>query len=890
MKDYVTFNYIKENKLFTGYYLNNRKLKELADMGVVKTISIDKVINYCVDDIKVYTEEIDNFLKEHISLKELANIEFGIKPYAKQIRDIEAFFRKLNICITGHKYIPFNQPQKYIDKKDYELFRRKYIKFNELFYQQNFYTVAGEFYSELTKKNIKTVNVYNKFNYIYIDIEEYKNSDYSVFKSSNQDISYDEARKRLELSDSKKNFSIILSEYNISSYRGKYKKNYISNKDMDYLIIEQKKILRDFRENYYSLDDLKKIFVKELDSKVPEKVSTFNKIKIPVIARTLEYRNKTVLYSKNEVDRHKELLLRENKISNLLKITSNNYNCLLYDFLDIYDFNFEKNTTVTMNYWHKYLLRQIDQSSALHETLINKISKYAKITLLLHDITLPNTELFDLTENELNLRVFNDNIHRSYRDVILRFINELNEILVEKRINIIKTDKLRLSSSNKSKQKEIYDLDEYIRLCYFIADNNYHKERALQVIKELYMKKSSTYIDYISYWLYVLIHLNNGFRKSTIIDFPKSNENVLAYLGVTTIDELENVQINKKQAQYIVKMYQVNWYKHNKNNEESPFYCSEMLAISFSYCILYIEFIANMKGYSTEKLIKFSTILPNKVINRYFFLDFSKKANFIFESRKMNSTVLTLINTVLNKHKNLDLINIARHLRGHVNIETTKIYINIPQKHFDMVVDQLFEIGSFGYVYTELYIKKINEEVDEDKKMEFITNFKELFGEVSQIELLLNKITYIHQSRREAKNYIDLLNKEDIKVKLLQLSLGLGYVKEVNYQCLFNQCLNINYDCDKCPFAIPNWYELITIINRLNRNILNYKSALMNREYQLGSMKKLYNLILWDVEKIIQGIKVFGKDVIELLLEQSFEEYIKELVKLPDPIKSIEGV
>ncbi|MFH7428780.1 hypothetical protein, partial [Pseudomonas syringae group genomosp. 7] len=72
------------------------------------------------------------------------------------------------------------------------------------------------------------------------------------------------------------------------------------------------------------------------------------------------------------------------------------------------------------------------------------------------------------------------------------------------------------SSEEKLKEPvEIYEIDEYKAYVQHCSDYKYHMENG---IKDFL--KRGVESDYLDYWLFVLLHLNNAWRAINIRKFP----------------------------------------------------------------------------------------------------------------------------------------------------------------------------------------------------------------------------------------------------------------------------------------------------------------------------------------------------------------------------------
>lgn len=884
-KKYVTHNEILTKKMFSGYFLTKDKLNLLSSQGTIHTIKKSHATYYAVEDIISYTIKMDDFSQNYSSVKLCyVNLFPSEIPHQRTIEKFNDVLKHLGFQVYNFPFLPLNLPQNYMKNKDIENFKENYIAFNQLFEDQNLTLSKGTFYKILKKNHVKTIRFFKNYHHMYVSVR-----DYQYIESRKDDYELLNVVKALNLS-SLSHLNEVLKEYNVEKYMGVNQKRFIRIKDVDFLIAKQRESIEFINTNYYEFQELQNLFKKLGKYKAPtEKMAKFNNLLIPPIAKIGKYRNKTVVYPKRDIQTHINKIKRDDLISNALKVTSTNYIKHFELLMDLYNINLDDHSSFTIKNWDIHIRTKLKSTSASHETRIALISRLVIITEQLITI-IGSREIYDFSSKELEISIFSKKNSYNFRKELYVFLKKFNEVIMLNDIKPMDLKKYYYSlEASSDLKKKIYEVDEYLDLCNFVSDYEFHKDACLIILNQYEETLSSPYMGYSSYWLYVLLHLNNAFRRSDVLNFYSDSINVLDYLKINSIKDIEMLDLTEEQINFVIKSFQLSWYKHNKNQEVSPFYCSELLSKSFVYAVIFCEYNQKFRKIpNNTKLLNFNTQrnLPNAVIKKRFFKEFKVK-NFSFESRKMNRTLITIISSVISNNSDIDSVNIARHLRGHVSIEMTNTYVNIPDEQIDSILTKVFEKGNFGYVY-DLLIKKLKSqdriEDNELLKVNIVNSIKTIFGEVSQLEILTNQLSYIYNRRKESLNYVNSLSKDDIYNQLKRISLSLSPAKDQNYQCLFNTCISIKSSCYQCPFSIPHWYELVTIGERFQKNISIYLQEHNNVDSEWGEMQRIYNLILLDLTYILEAKDEFGAEVINMVLKDDFNIVQERLLSLPDPL------
>lgn len=889
MVKFLSYDKISKQYNLKNYGLcDTDKRKLLVEKGILEAQVNNQGTFYSVSSIEKYLKKVDEYRKDYFPLMEFIKIFTGKKSAVSEYyyyKKVKTFSEKTCLKLIELD-IPITKEEKYLIKKSsFYRFKNKYLSMPQLLKKLkkiNCYTPTLDGLTQYLKNhNVEVVTFINKHKYKFV-----RKRDVEFLLSS---IQLKDVQKELNLPKLEYLYT-VLRQYNIDIFRGFNNISHIEKRDFDFLSNLQTKLYNELQLNYYTYDEIVNL-LNDINSKTHNFKFTIKKI--PILARVKKYKNKTNVYKKAEVDKFIEKIKKEKEASQLCDFAKDSldYYQLYLDLLKIDNTFFHENIELTKEIWFQYVKFIIQNLNGAHHSNIARITNFRYTTKFLVEF-LSEKEIYEFKEKQLNIGIFNENVPYQYRAEIYRFLKKFNESLEQRGIKIFDLNKISFQSQTFKKrlENEIYSVEEYLGLISFTSDYKKHKELAIKDLREG-ISNPNNYKKYDSIWLYVLIHLNNGWRKSDVLKFPRPKDYIISKFNITSIDSLENLQLTYKEAEYIIKSYQIQWYEHNKTKYKATFYCSSLLTIPLAYAILICEWRCRVLHTTDEKyLINFYNKRQeiSKTGHAAFFYDFSK--DFKFESRKLNRTVLTLTSSVIKQtfnsnHKNIsDPIKVAGHLRGHSFTDTTNKYMKIPQEHLDFITEQLFDIGYFGFIYDYLSNTLIgNKSISRENHTKKLQEIKILLGDVVKLENLSIYLKYLTQQRDFSYDYLNSLSKEELENKLKLIKIGLLSSNEENYQCLFASCIANNIDCNRCPFSIPHFYSLTTIANRIKRTIKTYKTLIAKKNVPKGEFTKLYNSLINDYINLLEAEKKFGTEIIEMFVDDIKSNFIGELNLLPDP-------
>ncbi|MGG4507093.1 hypothetical protein ABEP00_06275 [Heyndrickxia sporothermodurans] len=874
MEGYKTVSNIYSN--YSEYGLTVGKVKELIKSGELEEKVVGNRTYISVESLKRYILTVDEIRSNYMTVEELYLRVTGKGRYKLNIVKQIVEQTCLELIILE---IPITQSEKYLIKKScYEQFLQDYISIQEAFSQLKMHKDIWQFRENLKKQGITVVSFQNRYELQFVkkeDLNKYKNI-----------ISVVEARTLLGLTE--KNLSEAIKLCEIESFWGRKSRIYIRNEDFEFLKDLQQNTLSYLKENTYTWEEVDALYKENIggkkidDNAIKKFVAPGN---IHPIVRIEKYKRKMTVYSKAGVDKYIELLKKDKEISRLCEITTSDYYSLLQQILEIDNVCFSNNASLTKELWFQFVHWKLKNMQGSRETSLHRVSGFRYTTKLLTEFT-ATKEIYEFSVNELNLGIFNNNIPKKYQKEIFSFLYNIIQTVEQKTgKKLFNVSKLNFKYENTNKQeKEIYSVDEYLALYNYVSNFESHRLLAItDVEKGLNNKKG--YKKYDSFWLYVLLHMSNGWRNGTVLEFPRFHNPIFDKLNLNSIESLENLQLTYNEADQIVKYYQMQWFEHNKTKEKATFYCSSVLTLPMAYAIVICEFrCRKLHLHNENNLIHFYNSRNNitPTIHDGFFKNYSRE--FKFESRKMNRTVLTYTSSIIESTFNGDPIEIARHLRGHTTSETTNIYIQLPQEHLDFISEQLFDTGYFGFIYNQVNHLLIGENPTSRIEQTKASNeLKEMFGDVVKLEDTTSYLKQLSQERDDLGKYLEEMPKEELKNRLNLINLGLSPAREETYQCFFSSCIAKKIDCNKCPFSIPHFFSLNSISKRIKRTLKSYQEIAFNQEIPVGEKIRHYNLLIIDYKSIMEAKQKFGKEIVEMFIDSDLNEFSKQLVELPDP-------
>lgn len=641
------------------------------------------------------------------------------------------------------------------------------------------------------------------------------------------------------------------------------------------------KELEQIREDYYLLT--------ELDANIFRHERTIKKNKIIESLRVpqhlqplLPQRDRGYFYKKESIIRYYKQKENEKK----LQVEFNDPYDTFKHRLNVLEVVFPAHLKQTEALWNVYTKDYFNTQRLNIRELRSRINNFVYCTQRLAYCT---KEIYDFSASELNLLFFNQKVPRTHRERLYPFIQELHEHLktrFEKTIYNMSAINNPFKESIKSKEKTVYDYDTYMAFWDYANNIELHKKNALADVKNIGTKK---YNRYDSAWLYALVHLNNAWRHTDVTEFPRID---LRGTEIRDLEWLEHNDISEYDARRIIGQIKSKMLYAHKTGAKRHFFCSQGLLLSIATAVAICEFRTRMDNPASETLIDFKTTTQSFLKgNRHyvaFFKGFNRKIKF--ESLKMNRTLLSLAFTILSRGKSdIDALEVAKYLRDHADVQTTNIYILIPQDHLDFITAQLFDRDSFGHIPNTIAELLCGSPANSNERTKQIQTLKEKLGSIYKMENFARFLNEVMTERVEIKQLLSQCTKKELmdydsKIKTHQLP-----AKNENYQCLVSPqpCVYQETDCSQCILSIPNFYALSAITQRLRENLLDMRNNFPTLELESDKCIKAKQFH-YDMLLLKDAVEKFGHDVVFDFMEISHREFKSVINMLPSIKKYIE--
>ncbi|MDQ0214067.1 hypothetical protein J2S13_000462 [Oikeobacillus pervagus] len=894
---FVSFTQIYKNPMYAHVKTSPNKLKRLKKEGLIEVIADsdgkDKVVlssleKYVQGEKKVFEQcfTIGQAARKLISHKYRFKSEFKLETYKNNI------FNLMNRGIL--KSVTFVN-ETYITKESVNQFLLDYISREEALEKLN----AGNItFGKILKRN-NVNNIYVSQHHIFYPrqiveslIEEYNlnvlpdnTMDTGTLirgKVYNTELYYScgEARKLLNLT--KRQWNILRKEENITdTILGGIR--HCLKEPIDQLRAHQQKL----KAEYYISDEVQELLGLQYHSSHSKIIDA--RKKVPTVFRGIHPQKRIeYIYPKSIVNE----IVQENELKEVVTTISDNIDAYEY-VLESLEIKFHNSNSFTCKEWKKFVHRILRNTSESVETIHYTIFRYAKCTGILIEF-LSDKELYELTSNHINLALFNETIPFRYQVIFYSFINSIYNKLIEKnKKKLLKLARI-INPHEKEiipKDKSIYDYQDYKSLFNFATNFPLHKRNAIEDVKKQMnqtvltqnasgkIKRQKTY-NYDSSWLYVLVHLNNAWRHKDVIRFPKIDLTELSVPNIN-LDWLEQNDLCYEDARRIIHQVMRKDLRTTKTNATNRFFCSKDVTLSLATVAVICELRRAATTPKYEYLINFNTI-RNEFASRHkstFFKGFN--AEFIFENRKMNRSLLSYTYYLLvKKGHSQAALEVAQRLRAHFDFETTNIYIFIPEEELNNLTHQLFIREHFGYI-PDLFAEVLfGNKDDREKRTKEILTVKQMFGDIYNIECTAGFLNTLQAEKKKVSDMILSMGFEEAADYMFKLDAQLLPSKEDDVQCLIGleNCIKHNIACRNCPMSVPNFYALSSLADSLTNRVQQLTS--LEKEECKTEKTKIANIFSIEMDQWIKATEKFGKEIIYKFVEggsQALKEKMKQI-------------
>lgn len=649
-------------------------------------------------------------------------------------------------------------------------------------------------------------------------------------------------------------------------------------KDIENLFTDLINLQKELLSTHYTSNDLNKM---NLDF---TKYSTISSIEVPLPLRFGLLEKSISLYPKVDVAKkiqelrlkqylltyknHDELSILPSKLyEEIIRVLKNEFNMC------------QHNTAVNQTFilWQKYVKKRLNTSHGNKASIYTDMIILVKLTHFFSE-NIKEIDIFLWTINEVEENLFKGKISKTWRLVIVTFLSFINS----KRITKYKSEELAALRKNivavdTPRETSTFTTDEFIALINYVRDVPYHKNKA---IREFLNPKKGIrkYYEYSSVWLYVLMHLNNAWRSTDIVEkIPR----ISLPSSIDSIDKFSKYELSEDEKKSILfeltgKLLGIH---HNKNLKQAYFFCSEKLEEPFVNALVLCELKCRSERPLVHNLIHLD---DNKNLSKSLHDTFFKGIDlpeFSFTSLKANRSYIKTLKSVLNHLNSDDVMTILELQRNHGSLDVTKRYTPINTDDANTILKNLYSVGYFGYTYT-LLTKMLLGRQGLNVTTKAIELLKEVFGDIYKVENFITQINSIEKANLEVISYFKKLNTNELENLFGLISLGQKPSKENHWQCVLGDCMYLERNCENCPFAIPNYYVLNSILEKLNKHIDDYQNYfVLGIQGELVKSSKLIHRYLLIISS---AKKKFGEVAISSFLGYEYLIFKEKLSTLAD--------
>lgn len=842
------------------------------------------------------TIELDDLMAK---IEAMENNYFAEKEVAKQLGYNSDLFGSLlqerisqivSLCDSekiDYKYYEngFNKAFLYVNKKQLLCFIETHIRSDELVKK---YNINYSHFDIVDKRyNLKRICLTRVVWFYRVEDVKY----FEMFNTNLDDYyTFDEAATILEMKKAK--LRSLFKEEGIEPLKLSSVKVYYSKENVKMIA----KKIKEIKEKYCSPSELKKvcgISYKPMDA--IKSINT-NALMRHALETTSPY-----AFSREGVQEYKNKIDKQDKIRRIfLKETPIR---AFKQVLELKEISFSENSRYTAQEWYSYCNEKLALAERSPKAMKNLIRDYVDCTEHLSNLT-KEKELYSFTSNEINLKLFNHSVFVAKQVHLYTFLKEFHAKLVvylnkkEERKKTFDMDRIVDPNQYETKElpKEVYEYEEYINLYDYVQEKE-HKHKAISDAEKIIKGTNKKAIaHYASAWLYVLTHMGNAWRHGDVMDMPMID---FESVGIDSLDALKVRDLTKEEANAIINQIKRKDLTTNKTGATNRFNCPEELVVSFATAIIICSIIAKERtslvtsSDSTEtRIIDFGiqdTGSFGSKAHNIFFKNFKIK-EFQFQTRKMNRTVLVLIYMVLvKKGKGSAALELAQRLRAHENFETTNIYLMIPQHELDALSESLFNRKSFGYIPDLMANIMLGESEDRDQRTQEILAMSTTFGGVHKLEATAGFINRTLSERQKVADRIFSMGLDEVTDLMFDLQVNALPSNEENFQCLVSpNCQKPHLEsCKDCPFAIPNFYAISSLVEGFKTSIFEFVKDFESDTFE-GEKNRLMNVLYKDLDHLHRAMQKFGEEEVFHFFERGKEEY-NELIDLIDTVQTKTG-
>lgn len=787
-------------------------------------------------------------------------------------------------------------------KAKMEVFLANHISFADAIHE------LGKLQMQINNSNfmrtVKNLSMYSIRFSRYVEGQFISNGDFEVLKNyymkkwkHPDSVLYTKQELSEELKLTTELLNRVLDNYDICPFvfvpNGKGK-NYYHEKNLMFLKAEQERKISMTNKSYMAMEDVSKIHdvhPNALKSFIRDNGLNEQLVTPPLIVCTTNitsFRIGKRLVPKHIIDQYVQIVNERKVIQDILLNSEVKPYQVYQEILEYLNVRFTQENRLTKYYWNSFVRIKLQETTRSGNALQEFISMMVSITKVLVELT-SDREIFSFTEKEIRLALFKDHIPNVWQRQLYNFLNRFNSSAKSSGVKVINMELIPnpKDKMTERKEKETYSVQEYLDLINH-CNNSLHTKKAISDAE--FQMSGKSFKSYSSMWLYTIINLNNAWRHSDVISFPRL---AIPQFDHITFEWLENNELSLEDAELIADFYRNQHYIHSKNKQNRYFIISEELLLAFANAVLICELVCREIYPLSDRIIGFQNRQnrPSKRVHNKFFENHeSFSEDFEFKSSIINRTIISLATDVISKSNNNNTIDAIKFFRNHSNIEIANIYIDIPQEYVNYIADQLFDIGNFGYIYDNLSLLLFGEDTNREGRTVNALTVKKALESIERIESIAHCALTMSSEREQVKEFLMTLTPQERLEKYNLINWGLSPSKSFDVQCLvgIDNCPMGTRDCDKCPLMIPNRFTLCNLNMKINDKINDFVKVYEHTSLE-GEKVKVSNQLYMSLDLVKQAIETFGRQTVGHFIDiDSINELLKSLPSFKQHVTLLE--
>ncbi|MEI3892480.1 MULTISPECIES: helix-turn-helix domain-containing protein [Bacillus] len=520
----------------------------------------------------------------------------------------------------------------------------------------------------------------------------------------------------------------------------------------------------------------------------------------------------------------------------------------------------------TVNLYTEFVLLKISQTRGQEDSFTDKVrSLFNALNNIILNL---RTGITLLTDEEIEEVLNTKSIPITHKQNFIQFLNYCCS-----KVQCIFKNTYKIQYNEKLKRdKEIYDKQTFLEFYTYV--NNI----------ELHISMAKHNKQYAQTWLFVIMHMINGWRKSTIVtELPNLPLEEIEGLKIYDLEQLKDSGLSINQSQSIVNYYYMvcKNIHISKTGSLGQFLCNENMIMPAATALLICE-LHRRNPQKQERLLGSISKYSNS--HTRFNTFFNKNKNLPkFNSLIMNRSLLThFFYTVTNYEKHSEISHeLTKNLRNHRNMNSITAYVQSTNRDgtLDDVSLNLFNRGTFGWLYNfiiDLTMDKVTENDLLENRTSIIQVLKNEYSP-SQLEDISFLLLKYQNERTPIIDKLIQLPKDQVIEIIIKILKGESPSKTKHVQCItYPHCSFPNFDsCLNCPNAVFNMYLLINIVEELK----NIHTSIKSTSFDTIRYRDTIRFILI-LDVINQAISEFGKSHIETFINfEVLENIITETSK-----------